>query len=470
MLLEDETGTINLIVPPDVYERDRTVVRAEPLVVAEGDPGAPRLRRRRDQRRVPSASPASTRAAHLQASPPPTSASTTSPSVTGGTQRAAGRVRSRTSRCSTRSSSPARTPAAPPRPTTTSPRPAPTTSAPSPPPPRASPRDGADDVAAPSRARRRRRCRASGERRRAGASSPARRALEHGPAAGDRGPSLRSGLALGPGSPDRVPLVIGTLVFVLIFLAIGLSVVLAAMRSGRPPGGNGPESRGAATRVGRSASRVVIARARRRPPGAGAHHQRRQTTRRDGAGGAHLNAARRPTAARSSRTTARPATPSPARHAVGRVGPNLDTLNGGNLKPAFVLDAIAQGPRPGQRPDAGGPALRRRRQGRRRLRRHASPAAKPPRASPQRGASARRASHAAPAARRDRRAAARPARRRCGAAASVRRARTLSRGNSHDLGKSSAGRFRDVKEAFPGRCGVIPSDATPDYAVSWRLP
>jgi error-prone DNA polymerase len=36
MLLEDEGGTINLIVPPDVYERDRLVVRTEPLVVAEG--------------------------------------------------------------------------------------------------------------------------------------------------------------------------------------------------------------------------------------------------------------------------------------------------------------------------------------------------------------------------------------------------------------------------------------------------
>jgi error-prone DNA polymerase len=36
MLAEDETGTVNLVVPPKVYERDRTVVRAEPLVVAEG--------------------------------------------------------------------------------------------------------------------------------------------------------------------------------------------------------------------------------------------------------------------------------------------------------------------------------------------------------------------------------------------------------------------------------------------------
>jgi error-prone DNA polymerase len=36
LLIEDETGTVNLIVPPKIYERDRTVVRAEPLVVAEG--------------------------------------------------------------------------------------------------------------------------------------------------------------------------------------------------------------------------------------------------------------------------------------------------------------------------------------------------------------------------------------------------------------------------------------------------
>ncbi len=36
MLLEDEHGTVNLIVPPAVYERHRHVVRAEPLVFAEG--------------------------------------------------------------------------------------------------------------------------------------------------------------------------------------------------------------------------------------------------------------------------------------------------------------------------------------------------------------------------------------------------------------------------------------------------
>jgi error-prone DNA polymerase len=36
MLLEDEAGTINLIVPPPVYERFRLAVRAEPLLLAEG--------------------------------------------------------------------------------------------------------------------------------------------------------------------------------------------------------------------------------------------------------------------------------------------------------------------------------------------------------------------------------------------------------------------------------------------------
>ncbi|WP_354697891.1 DNA polymerase III subunit alpha [Paraconexibacter sp. AEG42_29] len=36
MLLEDEGGTINLIVPPDIYERYRLLVRTEPLIVAEG--------------------------------------------------------------------------------------------------------------------------------------------------------------------------------------------------------------------------------------------------------------------------------------------------------------------------------------------------------------------------------------------------------------------------------------------------
>jgi error-prone DNA polymerase len=36
MLLEDEHGTVNLIVPPALYERRRHIVRAEPLILARG--------------------------------------------------------------------------------------------------------------------------------------------------------------------------------------------------------------------------------------------------------------------------------------------------------------------------------------------------------------------------------------------------------------------------------------------------
>jgi error-prone DNA polymerase len=36
ILLEDEFGTINLIVPPKVYECSRLLVRTEPLMLAEG--------------------------------------------------------------------------------------------------------------------------------------------------------------------------------------------------------------------------------------------------------------------------------------------------------------------------------------------------------------------------------------------------------------------------------------------------
>jgi error-prone DNA polymerase len=36
MLLEDEHGQFNLIVPPPVYDRFRAVVRGEPLLLARG--------------------------------------------------------------------------------------------------------------------------------------------------------------------------------------------------------------------------------------------------------------------------------------------------------------------------------------------------------------------------------------------------------------------------------------------------
>jgi error-prone DNA polymerase len=36
MLLEDEHGQVNLIVPPPVYDRHRALVRGEPLLLARG--------------------------------------------------------------------------------------------------------------------------------------------------------------------------------------------------------------------------------------------------------------------------------------------------------------------------------------------------------------------------------------------------------------------------------------------------
>jgi error-prone DNA polymerase len=36
MLLEDEFGQVNLIVPPQVYDRHRAIVRGEPLLLAHG--------------------------------------------------------------------------------------------------------------------------------------------------------------------------------------------------------------------------------------------------------------------------------------------------------------------------------------------------------------------------------------------------------------------------------------------------
>jgi hypothetical protein len=36
MLLEDEFGQVNLIVPPPVYQRFRPLVRGEPLILARG--------------------------------------------------------------------------------------------------------------------------------------------------------------------------------------------------------------------------------------------------------------------------------------------------------------------------------------------------------------------------------------------------------------------------------------------------
>jgi cytochrome c553 len=134
--------------------------------------------------------------------------------------------------------------------------------------------------------------------------------------------------------------VIGTLVFVLAFLAIGLSVVLAAMRSGRPPAGSKPESRGTRRAWGLGIALVVLV------VGIGLPVLILVTNGEDhashGAGGVQLTDAQTSGRQLFAEKCSTCHTLSGS-NAVGRVGPNLDTLNGGNIKPAFVLDAIAKG-------------------------------------------------------------------------------------------------------------------------------
>jgi mono/diheme cytochrome c family protein len=134
--------------------------------------------------------------------------------------------------------------------------------------------------------------------------------------------------------------VIGTLVFVLAFLAIGLSVVLAAMRSGRPPAGSKNETRGTRRAWGVGLAVVIVALGIALPLAIlinnGDDHAKQ------GAGGVELTSAQANGRALFAKKCSTCHTLAGS-HAVGRVGPNLDTLNGGNIKPAFVLDAIKRG-------------------------------------------------------------------------------------------------------------------------------
>lgn len=37
LVLEDEFGLVNVVVKPDIYERERSLVRAEPFILVRGD-------------------------------------------------------------------------------------------------------------------------------------------------------------------------------------------------------------------------------------------------------------------------------------------------------------------------------------------------------------------------------------------------------------------------------------------------
>jgi mono/diheme cytochrome c family protein len=134
--------------------------------------------------------------------------------------------------------------------------------------------------------------------------------------------------------------VIGTIVFVLVFVVLGLSVVLVAMRSGRRPApGRRPSRSVRRWQTGAIAAVTLLL-------GIGVPAlvliDNSESHAQNGPGGVDLSereAEGRQLFARNCSTCHTLA----GSNAVGRVGPNLDQLNGGDLKPAFVLDAIEKG-------------------------------------------------------------------------------------------------------------------------------
>jgi mono/diheme cytochrome c family protein len=135
--------------------------------------------------------------------------------------------------------------------------------------------------------------------------------------------------------------VIGTVVFILFFLALGLSVVLIAMRSGRAPAGSRRESRGArrAWSVGIGLVILVIGLGLPVLVLATNHHGHAKR----GPGGVDLTTAEVKGRAMFA-TTCSTCHTLDGSNSVGRVGPDLDALVVGvQNKKAFVLDAIKNG-------------------------------------------------------------------------------------------------------------------------------
>jgi mono/diheme cytochrome c family protein len=134
--------------------------------------------------------------------------------------------------------------------------------------------------------------------------------------------------------------VIGTIVFVAIFVVLGLTVVLAAMRSGRGVRGRRPESRTARRAWGLGLGAAIVLVGLGLPVlvlVANADNHAKQ-----GPSGVDLTSAEahgRELFAKNCATCHTLA----ATHSVGRVGPNLDELGAVQGKPAFVLDAIKNG-------------------------------------------------------------------------------------------------------------------------------
>jgi mono/diheme cytochrome c family protein len=138
-----------------------------------------------------------------------------------------------------------------------------------------------------------------------------------------------------------VPHVIGTVVFVVVFLVLGLSVVLVAMRSGRKPSGTRKTSRAGRRAWGVGVGLLIVLTGIAVPALVLANNGENHA--KHGPGGVDLSASAthgRELFARNCATCHTLA----GSNAVGRVGPNLDDLIVGvQNKDAFVLDAITRG-------------------------------------------------------------------------------------------------------------------------------
>ena len=139
---------------------------------------------------------------------------------------------------------------------------------------------------------------------------------------------------------------IGTVVFILVFLVLGLSVVFVAMRSGRPPAGSRRESRAAGRARNVAIGLVILVVGLVAPTLVLAFNHDNHA--KHGPGGVDLTSAQANGRSLFAANCSTCHTLS-ASNAVGRVGPNLDDLLVGvQNKQAFVLDAINHGRARGQ--------------------------------------------------------------------------------------------------------------------------
>jgi mono/diheme cytochrome c family protein len=144
-----------------------------------------------------------------------------------------------------------------------------------------------------------------------------------------------------------VPRVIGTVAFVLAFIGIGLAVVAVAMSSGRRRAGARGQTESPAARRASAIGLSVVALLIGVAIPLWVLIANSNSHAKQAAGGIELNDAqangRHIFALRcgTCHTLA-------ASKAVGRVGPNLDQLNGGKVPKALVLDAIKNGRARGQ--------------------------------------------------------------------------------------------------------------------------